>query len=347
MTTVRPSRIEPCHPHPREDSHAGATRRAALLAAMAVVTSTAPGLARAQPEYPGRAVRVVVPFAPGGTVDVVARILSVAWTELLSQPFVIDNRSGAGGVAGADNVAKSPADGYSLLAFHVGLTYGAGLFKKLPYDARRDFQPVGLIGVAPSILVVNPGSPIKSVSELLALAKKQPDALNYASAGIGASSHLAVALLQVVTGARFTHVPYRGGAPAVMAVMAGETQLMIETSASVLAHIKSGKLRALATTGEARLADLPDVPTMKEAGVDDYLYTTWFGLWAPAGTPKAIVDKLNQVTNAALDKPATKQGLARAGVEVRRSTVADFEKLVGADANKWLRVIRSAGIEPE
>lgn len=318
-----------------------------LGAATALVTGTVPGLAFAQPEYPNRAVRVVVPFAPGGTVDVVARILSVAWTELLAQPFVIDNRSGAGGTAGADNVAKSPPDGYSLLAFHVGLTYGAGLFKKLSYDARRDFQPVSLIGVAPSILVVNPASPVKSVADLLAAAKKQPEALNYASAGIGASSHLAVLLLQVVTGARFTHVPYRGGAPALTAVMAGDTQLMIETSASVLSHIKAGKLRALAVTGETRLPDLPDVPTMKEAGVADYVYTTWFGLWAPAGTPRPIVDKLNQATNAALDKPATRQGLARAGIEVRHSSVADFEKLVAADSEKWLRVIHSAGIEPE
>jgi tripartite-type tricarboxylate transporter receptor subunit TctC len=233
------------------------------------------------------------------------------------------------------------------LAFHVGLTYGPGLFKKLPYDIKRDFQPVSLIGVAPSLVVVNPASPAKSVSELIALAKMQPGSLNFASAGIGSSSHLAAELLQIVSGAKLTHVPYRGGAPAVTATMAGETQLMIETSASVLQHIKSGRLRALAVTGESRLADLPDVPTMKEAGVNDYVYTTWFGLWAPAGTPRTIVDKLNQATKAALDKPVTKQGLARAGVEARHSTVADFEKLVSGDLEKWTGIIKRAGIEPE
>ena len=326
---------------------ASTSRRAVMLALAAMVAGTATGAAHAQPEYPSRPVRMVVPFAPGGTVDVVARIMAPAWGEQLGQPLIIDNRSGAGGTAGADNVAKSAPDGYTLLAFHVGLTYGSGLFKKLPYDTKRDFQPISLLGVTPSILVVNPAFPAKSVAELLALAKKQPGVLNYASAGIGASSHLAVELLQVVTGAKFTHVPYRGGAPAVTATMAGDTQIMVETSASVLQHIKAGKLRALATTGDTRLAELPDVPTMKEAGVNDYVYTTWFGLWAPASTPPAVVDKLNRATHAVLDKPATRQGLARAGIEARHSSVADFEKLISADMDKWLRIIRSAGIEPE
>lgn len=322
-------------------------RRTALLGLLVLASGVVPEPAFAQPDYPNRAVRIVVPFAPGGTVDIVARTLSPSFNELVGQPVIVDNRAGAGGVTGADNVAKSAPDGYSLLAFHVGLTYGPGLFKKLPYDIKRDFQPVSLIGVAPSLVVVNPASPAKSVSELIALAKMQPGSLNFASAGIGSSSHLAAELLQIVSGAKLTHVPYRGGAPAVTATMAGETQLMIETSASVLQHIKSGRLRALAVTGESRLADLPDVPTMKEAGVNDYVYTTWFGLWAPAGTPRTIVDKLNQATKAALDKPATKQGLARAGVEARHSTVADFEKLVSGDLEKWTGIIKRAGIEPE
>ncbi|RCW74415.1 Bug family tripartite tricarboxylate transporter substrate binding protein [Pseudorhodoferax soli] len=327
--------------------HADPTRRLALQALAALVGGSALPAAFAAPDYPSRPIRVVVPFAPGGTVDVVARMLTPAWGELLGQPIVVDNRSGAGGMTGADNVAKSPPDGYTLLAFHVGLTYGSALFKKLPYDVKRDFQPVGLLGATPSILVVNNKSPVRSVGELLALAKKDPGALNYASAGIGASSHLAVELLQVVTGARFTHVPFRGGAPAVTATMGGDTQMMVETSASVLPHIKAGKLRALAVTGESRLADLPEVPTMKEAGVADYVYTTWFGLWAPAATPAAIVQKLHQATQAALDKPATRQGLARAGVEVRHASTAEFEKLVHADVDKWSQIIKSAGIEPE
>lgn len=320
-----------------------ATRRSTLIALAALLAGTAD----AQSDYPNRPVRVVVPFAPGGTVDVVARMMAPAWGEGLGQTFVIDNRAGAGGTVGSDNVAKSAPDGYSLLAFHVGLTYGPGLFKKLPYDIKRDLQPISLIGVTPSVLVVNPGLAAKSVAELLALAKKQPGTLNYASAGIGASSHLAVELLQVVTGTKFTHVPYRGGAPAVTATLAGDTQIMVETSPSVLAHIRSGKLRALAVTGDSRLADLPDVPTMKEAGVNDYVYTTWFGLWAPAGTPPAVVDKLNLATQAALNKPSTRHGLARSGIEARHSSVAEFEKLVQTDLEKWTRIIKSAGIEPE
>ena len=324
-----------------------ATRRVALLTLMSLLAATATGTAIAQSEYPSRPVRVVVPFAPGGTVDVVARTLAPAWGELLGQSFVIDNRAGAGGTLGTDNVAKSAPDGYSLLAFHVGLTYGRALFKKLPYDITRDLQPVSLIGVTPSILVVNPALAAKTVGEFLALAKKQPGSFNYASAGIGSSSHLAPELLQVVTGAKFTHVPYRGGAPAVAATLAGDTQFMVETSASVLSHIRSGRLRALAVTGDSRLADLPDVPTMKEAGVNDYVYTTWFGLWAPGGTPPAVVDKLNQATQAALSKPATRQALSRSGIEARHSTVVAFEKLVNADLEKWTRIIKSAGVEPE
>jgi tripartite-type tricarboxylate transporter receptor subunit TctC len=322
-------------------------KRVLFVVLSAALLAGLPGRAGAQADYPNRPVRIVVPFAPGGTTDVIARILAKGLGDELGQQFYIENRGGAGGTIGADAVAKAAPDGYSLLVFHVGMIYGNALFKKLPYDIEKDFKPISLSGVAPSALVVGRDFPAKTVADLIALAKKDPGALNFGSAGIGTSSHLAPELFAVTADIKLTHVPFRGGGPAVMATIGGQVQFMIETTGTLMPQFQSGTLRALAVTSESRSADLPDVPTMKEAGLPNYVYTTWYGLWAPAGTPAGIIAKLNQATNKALAKADIKAALDKAGVESQGSSVAEFEALVHSDLDKWTRIIRGAGITPQ
>src|ERR1035437_8165493 len=257
----------------------GLTRRAAIALSGAALFASRAG---ADTGYPNRPVRTVVPFPPGGTTDVIGRIAADGLGTELGQQFYIDNRGGAGGTLGADAVAKSKPDGYSLLVFHSGLTYGPALFKHLNYDVLKDFTPISLLGVAPSVLVITPSLPFYSVADLVAAAKNKPGEINYDSAGVGSSGHLAVELFQSVAGVKVTHIPFRGGGPSVLAVIAGQVQFMIETAGSIIQQIQSGTLRPLAVTSEARLPELPDVPTMREAGLPDYVYSTWYGLLGPA-----------------------------------------------------------------
>jgi tripartite-type tricarboxylate transporter receptor subunit TctC len=322
-------------------------KRVLLVALSAALLGLAPGRAGAQADYPNRPVRMVVPFAPGGTTDVIARILAKGLGDELGQQFYIENRGGAGGTLGADVVAKAAPDGYSLLLFHVGMTYGNALFKKLPYDIAKDFKPISLTGVAPSALVVGRDFPAKTVGELIALAKKSPGELNFGSAGIGTSSHLAPELFALTADVKLTHVPFRGGGPAVMATIGGQVQFMIETAGTLMPQFQSGTLRALAVTSERRFADLPDVPTMQEAGLPDYVYTTWYGLWAPANTPADIIAKLNRATVKALASAEVKSALDKAGIEPQSSSAAEFEALIHRDLERWTRVIRNAGIAPQ
>jgi tripartite-type tricarboxylate transporter receptor subunit TctC len=319
-----------------------------LFAALSAAVFAFPSVrASAQADYPNRPVRVVVPFAPGGTTDVIARILAKGLGDELGQQFYIENRGGAGGTLGADAVAKAAPDGYSLLLYHVGMIYGNALFKKLPYDIEKDFKPISLTGVAPSALVVGRDFPAKTVAELIALAKKNPGALNFGSAGIGTSSHLAPELFALTADVKVTHVPFRGGGPALMATIGGQVQFMIETTGTLMPQFQSGTLRALAVTSERRSADLPDVPTMREAGLTDYVYTTWYGLWAPAGTPDEIVARLHKATAKAFTKPDVKAALDKAGVEAQTSSPTEFSALIHGELEKWTRVIRSVGIAPQ
>jgi len=301
----------------------------------------------ADTRYPNRAVRVVVPFPPGGTTDVIGRIIAEYLSEELAQPFYIDNRGGAGGTLGADVVAKAKPDGYTLLVFHSGLTYGPALFKRLNYDVLGDFTPISLLGIAPSVLVITPSLPYDSVADLIEAAKRKPGEINYGSAGVGSSGHLAVELFSSITGAKVTHVPFRGGGPSVMAVIGGQVQFMIETAGSIMQQIQSGTLRALAVTTEERLPELPNVPTMREAGLSDYVYSTWYGLLGPTAMDPAVVETLNKACAQVIAKAEVKAKLANAGIDAVASTSTQFANIIRDDLDKWTKIIRAAGIQPQ
>ena len=301
----------------------------------------------ADTRYPNRTVRVVVPFPPGGTTDVIGRIIAEYLSGELAQPFYIDNRGGAGGTLGADVVAKAKPDGYTLLVFHSGLTYGPALFKRLNYDVLGDFTPISLLGIAPSVLVITPGLPYHSVADLIEAAKRKPGEINYGSAGVGSSGHLAVELFSSITGAKVTHVPFRGGGPSVMAVIGGQVQFMIETAGSIMQQIQSGTLRALAVTTEERLPELPNVPTMREAGLSDYVYSTWYGLLGPTAMDPAVVETLNKACVQVIAKAEVKAKLANAGIDAVASTSTQFANIIRDDLDKWTKIIRAAGIQPQ
>ncbi len=317
------------------------------LLLVAAMTGCVSAGALSETKYPAGPVKMVVPFAPGGTTDVIARVMAQGLSEELGQQFYIENRGGAGGVLGADVVAKASPDGQTMLVYHIGLVYGVGLYKQLPYDVEKDFTPVTLLGVAPSIHIVNRELPARTVAEFIALAQAKPGELNYGSAGVGSSAHLGVELFQLTTGVKVTQVPFRGGGPAVMAVISGHVQFMIETAGGLMSHIQSGSVRALAVTGEHRMAELPNVPTMREAGVNDYVYTTWYALWLPARTPGAIMNRLNGAAAKVLATPASKAALEKAGVEAISTSPERMGEIVHSDLGKWTKIIREANITPQ
>jgi len=298
-------------------------------------------------DYPNRPVKMVVPFPPGGTTDVIARLVAPALAKELGQQFVIDNRGGAGGTIGADIVAKAPADGYTLLLFHIGMVYGPALYKTLPYDVVKDFAPVSLVGSAPSALIVPASLSAQTLAEFIALAKASPGKLNYGTAGIGTSGHLAAELFQSLADVKVTHVPYKGGGPAVAATMSGEVQFMIETAGSVVPHVKSGRLRALGVTGERRSPAMPEVPTLVEAGLRDYVYTTWYGVWAPAQTPQLVVARVANALQKIAAQGETRTSFTNAGVDAEASTPERFAQIVRDDLSRWTKIIRLAGIQAQ
>jgi tripartite-type tricarboxylate transporter receptor subunit TctC len=298
-------------------------------------------------EYPAKTVRIIVPFAPGGTSDFVARIFAQALTKELRQPFVIDNRGGAGGTIGAGLAAKAPADGYTLLLYNIAMAFGPALYSPLAYDPVNDFAPVSSLASAPSALLVNPSLPTRTLKEFLALARARPGELHYGTGGVGSSGHLAVELLQSLARVKFTHVPYKGGGPAMSATISGEVAFLIETAGPVVAQIRSGRLRVLGVTGAERLAMLSDVPTIAEAGLKGYAYTTWYALWAPAKTPAAIVTRLNQALQITSTHAETRTALQSSGVEPEPSTPAQLDERVRSELAKWNKVIRDAGIKAQ
>jgi len=321
-------------------------KRCRIVLSALVAMLALPAVAPAQ-DYPARSVRVIVPFAPGGTSDFVARIFASALSKELGQQFVIDNRGGAGGTIGADLAAKAPADGYTVLLYNIAMAFGPALFASLSYDPVKDFAPVSSLGSAPSVLLVNPALPAKSLAEFLALARARPGDLTYGTGGVGSSGHLAVELLQSLSRVRFTHVPYKGGGPAFAATMSGEVAFLIETAGPVVPQIQSGRLRALGITSAQRLPMLADVPTIAEAGVKNYAYTTWYALWAPAKTPPAIVDRLSQAVRKVSGLSDVRASLQGSGVEPDPSTPAKLDEHVKAELTKWSRIIREAGIKAQ
>ena len=299
------------------------------------------------PNYPTKPIRLIVPFPPGGGNDIVARIVAQKLAENLNQPVVVDNRGGAGGIVGTDITAKSPADGHTLLINNISLAVNATLYSKLPYDTLADLAPVTLIGRQPNILVVHPAVAAQSMQELLALARAKPNQLNYGSGGVGTASHLATELLKLMAGVEMVHVPYKGLAPALTDLMGGQVQLIISTLASALPLVKSGKLRALAVTPARRSVFFPEVPTMGEAGVAGYEFSTWYGLLAPTGTPAPVIDKLNRGLRAIVESAAVRQQFGAQGLEASADSPREFRAYLEQEVEKWRRVIKASGAKPE
>jgi tripartite-type tricarboxylate transporter receptor subunit TctC len=318
-------------------------RFAALLAAFAVCLLTQASPVRAA-SYPARPIMLVVAFPPGGPSDVLARIVGKQMGELLGQPFVIENRPGAGGNIAADSVAHAAADGYTLLMGNNSiLATNESLYKKLTYNPQKDFAPITLIGTQANILVVNKDVPAHSLKELIALAKAQPGKINFASSGYGAAAHLAGELFRTEAQVDIVHVPYKGAAPALQDVIAGHNQMMFATAASVVGHIKGGQVRGLAVTTLKRTAILPDLPTMDEAGLKGFEASTWHGLVAPAGTPPEVIKALHAAAIKALADPGVKASLGRLGVDIVGDTPAEFAAYIKAEIPKWTAIVKASG----
>jgi tripartite-type tricarboxylate transporter receptor subunit TctC len=296
--------------------------------------------------YPTKSVRLVVPFSPGGTTDFIARSLGRKLSDELGQTFVVDNRGGAGGTVGADIVAKAPGDGYTLLIYHIAIATGPWLYKKLPYDPVRDIAPVTLIGTSPSIMVVNPGLNVSSVKDFVALAKASPGRITYGSAGIGSAGHLGPALFEYHAQVKLSHIPYKGGGPALAAAAGGEVQMMIQVMPDTIRQVRAGRLKLIAVSTAKRVKELPDVPTIAESGVPGYEYSTWFGFFAPGTTPQPLLARLNQLVNKMLAMPDVQAEFRRDGLEPAGGSIEELRSLVRSEIDKWGKVIKAAGIQP-
>ena len=295
--------------------------------------------------WPSKPIRWIVPFPPGGAMDAIARTLGEKAARTLGQPFVIENRPGAGGNIGADFVAKSPADGYTLMITSIGMATNKPLYRKLSYDPIKDFAPVGVLAVVPNILVTNATQPqIKSVTDVVAAAKAAPGKLTYASAGNGTSIHLAGEVFTSLAGVDMLHIPYKGSGPAVSDLLGGQVNYMFDSITSARPHIQSGKLRALAVTTAKRSTSMPDVPTMEEAGIKGYEVSPWFAAFVPAGTPPAIVKKLNQTLVAAMKQPDVIERFQAIGAEVVGSTPEEAARHLQTESQRWTRLINERGI---
>jgi tripartite-type tricarboxylate transporter receptor subunit TctC len=305
-------------------------------------------MANAQPAYPVKPIRLVVPFAPGGSTDTIARVIGQKLDEALGQQVIIDNRPGAGGNLGVDYVAKSAPDGYTLIFGHVGtFGFGPSLYAKLPYDPIRDFAPVALFAMVPNMLVVHPSLPANSVKELVALARARPGQLNYGSSGNGSASHLATEYFKLLSKTDITAIPYKGTGPLVTDLIAGQTSLTITGVPPLYPHVQSGRLRALAVGSVKRLPLLPSLPTIAEAGVPGYESSTWFGPLAPAKTPREIIVRLNVELMKMLQRPDVRARFAAEGIEALGSTPEEFGTYIKSEIERWSRVIKAAHVRPE
>jgi tripartite-type tricarboxylate transporter receptor subunit TctC len=304
------------------------------------------GGTQAQSNWPDKPVKILVPTAPGGSADAIARLYAQHMSKVLGQQFYVENRGGAGNTIGIDSVVRSPADGYTLLLGAGTITINHLVYKKLPYDVLRDLTPVTEMISVPNVLVVNPSQPMKTLGDYIAAAKAKPGSINYASAGIGSNLHMAMELLKVRTGIDVVHVPYKGVGPAIQDTLAGHVMSMMSNAASAKPHIAAGKLRALAVTSSKRSPALPDVPTVAETGIKDYEVLNWFGLFAPAGTPQPIIDRLQTEAVAMFNEPAVKTLLAGEGADPVASKPAEFAAFVRAEIKKWDEVGKAAHITP-
>jgi tripartite-type tricarboxylate transporter receptor subunit TctC len=311
---------------------------ALLLPALAVSVPVA-----AQP-FPAKPVKLVVPFPPGGSLDSVGRLLALKLTEVWGQTVVIENRPGAGGNLGADAVAKSPADGYTVVMGALSThAVNPSLYAKMPYDAVKDFAPISLVAITPNVLIVNTASPIKTLGDLIADAKAHPGKLNFGSGSNGSAGHLAGELFKVETRTDVAHVPFKGGAPALQALLAGETQFMFDNLANAMAQVKGGKARAIAVTTAQRSKLAPDLPTMAEAGLPGFDISTWFGILAPAGTPPEVVAKWNADLVAVLNAPDVREKMLAQGAEPAPTTPAEFAAFIARERDKYARIVKASG----
>jgi len=317
-------------------------RTVLVLLVSALLPVLAP--ATAAQDYPTRPIRLVVPFAPGGGTDINARILAEPLGKALGQTVVVDNRPGAGSIIGTDIVSKAAPDGHTLLINAISLTINAAVYRKLPFDTRRDFAPISLVSDQPNILVANPQLGAKTFKEFVALAHARPGKLTYGFPGPGTGVHLATEMLLIRIKAVMFGVPYKGTGPALIALLGNEISVYLSTFASALPHVKSGRLIAYAVTTGQRADPLPDVPTVAESGVTDYEYATWYGVLAPAGTPRPIVDKLNKATVASLNSPQLRKIFAAQGLNPKPTTAPEFAKYIDSEIRKWSGVVRAANI---
>jgi tripartite-type tricarboxylate transporter receptor subunit TctC len=312
----------------------------ALVLAAGLVLAPAAG---AEP-FPAKPARLVVPFPPGGPLDATGRAIAQKLTEAWGQSVIVENKPGAGGNIGADYVAKSPADGYTIVMGALSThAVNPSLYPKMPYDAKKDFAPITLVAITPNVLVVNPSLPVHSVKELIAYAKANPGKLSFGSGSIGSAGHLAGELFKVDAGVDMVHVPYKGAAPAMQALLAGDTQLMFDNLASAMSQVKAGKLRALAVTTAQRSKLAPDLPTMAEAGVPGFDISTWFGLLAPAGTPPEVVAKWNADVTKILTASDMRERLASQGAEAAPDTPAEFARFIDEELVKYAKIVKASG----
>jgi tripartite-type tricarboxylate transporter receptor subunit TctC len=323
-----------------------------LFQSIAVVTVTvfavAAGSAAAQSDYPNRPAKLVSPFSAGGTNDYLSRAIAQKLTASLGQPFTVDNRAGANGILGADVVAKSPADGYTLLMGN-GATHGVNttLYSNLPYDAIKDFTPVGMVGSVPIVLISSVTMPFKTLPELIAYSRANPGKLSFGTSGQGGTAHIAGEKFKQATGVDAVHVPYKGDSPALTDVLAGQIPLSFISITSVLPHLKSGRMRVLAVANTKRASMIPDVPTFAEAGVKDVEFSTWFAVMAPAGTPKEVVAKLNREIVKAVLSPELKERFATQGAEPAASTPEELDAFIRSEIEKLGKIIKQLGIKQQ
>ena len=308
----------------------------AVLLAVSATSAFAQG-------YPSKPAKVIVPYPPGGPTDIVARVVSQKLSDQMGQQFIVENRPGAGGNIGAEAVAKSPGDGYTLLVATTAHAINPSLFKSLGYNLTKDFAPVSQLTGGPLVIVANPSVPAKNVQELIALAKAKPGTLNYASSGNGQSTHLSAELFGAMAGIKMNHIPYKGSAPALTDVMGGQASLMFDTMLSAMPHVKNGKLKAIAVTSAARSPAAPDVPTVAESGLPGYEAIAWNGLLVPASTPADVVAKLNSELKKALDAPDVKDRFSAQGFGAAWNTREAFAKFLQSELDKWAKVVKVSG----
>ncbi len=315
---------------------------------LATIFATFNAHAAAVAEYPTKPIRLIVPFAAGGGLDVLGRMIAQRLTDRFGQPVVVDNRTGAGGTVGAEITAKSAPDGYTLIMGSIGThAISPGLYKNLPYDAVRDFTPVTQITMSPNILLVNSSLPVTTVKELIALAKAKPDQLNYGSGGVGGTTHLSAELLKSLAQIRLNHVPYKGGSQAVIALLGGEVSIIFNTIISSMPHVKAGKLKALGVTSTKRSPAAPTLVTIAEAGVPGYEFVSWYGVLGPAGMPAHAVSKLNDEIRRIMSAEAIVTSLASDALEVVTGTPQEFANHIRQEVAKWGKVIKNVGIRAE